>query len=119
MALGSVPPNVLYNQNPDFLHAMSGHERRGKRVHCSERATPENRELKKEIQFFFCQRHALLTSFDIFIVTYRVTKILPKLMDMLLFSREKTEFPFFEFPIFWVLPSESYNMEGKMKGNQP
>ncbi len=52
---------------------------------------------------FFCQRHTLSTSFDIFIVTYKVTNFLPKLVDMLLFSAEKTEFPFFEIPYFWVL----------------
>ncbi len=44
-------------------------------------------------------------SFDIHVVTYRVTNFLPKLVDMLLFSTEKTEFPFFEFPNFRVLPS--------------
>ena len=55
---------------------------------------------------FLCQRHALLTSFDIFVVTYRVTNFLPKLVDMLLFSTEKkTEFPFLVFPYFPVMPS--------------
>ena len=56
-----------------------------------------------EIQFF-CQRHALLISFDIFIVTYTygVTNFLPKLVNMLLFSTEKTEFPFLVFPYFRV-----------------
>ena len=43
-------------------------------------------------------------SFGIFLVTYRVTNFLPKLINMLLFSIEKTEFPFFVFPYFWVLP---------------
>ena len=57
-----------------------------------------------EIQFF-CQRHALSTSFDIFVVTYRVTFFLPKLVDMLLFSMEKTEFPFLVFPYFRVMPN--------------
>ena len=56
-----------------------------------------------EIQFFR-QRHALLTSFDIFVVTYRVTNFLPKLINMLLFSTEKTEFPFLVFPYFRVMP---------------
>ena len=51
--------------------------------------------MKKVKVSFFHQRHALLTSFDIFVVTYRVTNFLPKLVDMLLFSAEKTEFPFF------------------------
>ncbi len=55
---------------------------------------------KNEIQFFFCQSHALWTSFDIFVVTYRVSNFLPKLMDILLFSMEKTEFPFFLIPLF-------------------
>ncbi len=49
---------------------------------------------------FFRQRHALLPmSFGIFVVAYRVTNFLPKLIHMLLFSLEKTEFPFFEIPI--------------------
>ena len=65
-------------------------------------AMPENREMKTwKMKFsFFRQRHALSTSFDIFVVTYRVTNFLPKLINMLLFSTKKTEFPFFEFPIF-------------------
>ncbi len=37
-------------------------------------------------------------SFDIFVVMYRVTNFLPKLLHMLLFSMEKTEFP--GFPLF-------------------
>ena len=40
----------------------------------------------------------------VFVVTYRVTNFLPKLLNMLLFSAEKTEFPFFEIPYFRVLP---------------
>ena len=39
-------------------------------------------------------------SFDIFVVTYRVTNFLPKLVDILLFSTEKTEFPVLVFPYF-------------------
>ena len=55
----------------------------------------------KKMKFsFFHQRHALSTSFDIFVVTYRVTNFLPKLVHMLLFSTEKTEFPFFWNPLF-------------------
>ncbi len=46
----------------------------------------------------------LSTRFDIFIITYRVTNCLPKLIDMLLFSTEKTEFPFLVFPYFRVMP---------------
>ena len=57
---------------------------------------------------FFRQRHTLLctlsTSFDIFVITYRVTNFLPKLVNMLLFSTEKTEFPFLVFPYFRVMP---------------
>ncbi len=59
---------------------------------------------KKWNSVFFCQRHVLSTSFDIFVVTYRVTNFVPKLVNMLLFSVEKTEFPFFEIPYFRVLP---------------
>ena len=43
-------------------------------------------------------------SFDIFVITYRVTNFLPKLVNMLLFSTEKTEFPFLVFPYFRVMP---------------
>ena len=55
-------------------------------------AISKNRELKKK-RNFFPQRHVLSTSFDIFVVTFRVTNFLPKLVDMLLFSTEKTECP--------------------------
>ncbi len=54
---------------------------------------------------FFHQRRALATSFDIFVLTNRVTNFFPNLMDMLLFSTEKTEFRFSEFPYFRVLPT--------------
>ena len=63
-------------------------------------AIPENREFQKWKLSFFGQRHTLLTSFHIFVITYRVTNFLPKLIDMLLFSTEKTEFPFLVFPYF-------------------
>ena len=66
---------------------------------------------KMKFRFFFRQRHALSTSFDIFVVAYRVTNFLPKLINILLFSatyyyflRKKTEFPFFEIPYFRALP---------------
>ena len=39
-------------------------------------------------------------SFDIFVVTFWVTDLLPKLIDMLLFSTEKLNF-FFQFPYFF------------------
>ena len=71
-------------------------------------AIPENREIKKWKFSFFCQRHALSTSFDIFVVTYRGTNFLPKLVNMLLFSTEKTEFPFLVFPYFRVMPLISW-----------
>ena len=47
----------------------------------------ENKKWK--FSFFFHQRHALSMSLNIFVVTYRVTNFLPKLVDMLLFSTEK------------------------------
>ncbi len=47
-----------------------------------------------EIQYFPPQRHALLTSFGIFVVTYRVTNALPKLVDILLFFMKKLNFHF-------------------------
>ncbi len=38
---------------------------------------------------------------NIFVLTYRVTNFLPKLVDMFLFSREKVEFlGFFSIPYF-------------------
>ncbi len=52
--------------------------------HQKKSAIPENREFKKWKFSFFHQRHALSTSFDIFVVTYRETNFLPKLVDMLL-----------------------------------
>ncbi len=36
---------------------------------------------------------------------------MPKLVDMLLFSAEKTEFPFFEIPYFRVLPTGAKGLE--------
>ena len=60
---------------------------------------PKIGEFKRKKFSFFGQRHALSTSFDIFVVTFRVTNFLPKLVDMLLFSAETTEFPFFDFSI--------------------
>ena len=66
-------------------------------------AIPENREFQKWKFSFFRQRHTLSRSFDIFLITCRVTNFLPKLVDMLLFSTEKTEFPFLVFPYFRVL----------------
>ena len=67
-------------------------------------AIPENREFQKWKLSFFHQRHTLSMSFDIFVVTYRVINFLPKLVHMLLFSIEKTEFPFLVFPYFRVMP---------------
>ena len=69
-------------------------------------ATPENREIKKWKFSFFRQRHALLASFDIFVVTYRVTNFLPKL---LLFSTEKKKLNFHLWfsPIFGLCPDHA------------
>ncbi len=72
-------------------------------LHLRRRARPENREMKFS---FLRQRHVLLTSFDIFVVTCRVTNFLPKLVNMLFFSMEKNEFLFFEFHYFRVFPEE-------------
>ena len=46
-------------------------------------------------------------SFDTFVVTYKVNNFLPKLVDMLLFSMEKTEFHFLVFPYFRVMPQQA------------
>ncbi len=79
------------------------------------KAIPKKREIKKkEIHSFIFQRHTL-SSFD-FVVTYWVTNFLPKLVDMLffIFSTEKTEFPFFEFLYFRVLPCWYSSTSGKV-----
>ncbi len=88
--------------------------RGGGKAGASWAAIPENREFKKWKFSFFHQRHTLLTSFDIFVVTYRVTNFLPKLIDMLLFSTEETEFPFLVFPYFPVMPSWAFDTWGKL-----
>ncbi len=59
-----------------------------------ESAIPENRELKKWKFSFFHQRYTLLTSFDIFVVTYSVTNFLQK----------KLNFHFWFSPIFGLCP---------------
>ncbi len=89
---------------------------------------PKNSELKKRKKrnsFFFCQRHALSMSFDIFVVTYRVTNFLPKLVNMLtFFSVGTTEFPSLEFPIFGYCrivtrPWRSWPLHGCRRQIQP
>ncbi len=77
-------------------------------------AIPENREFQKWKLSFFCPRHTLSMSFYIFVITYRVTNFLPKLVYMLLFSTEKTEFPFFEFPIFGCCPPQQKSTQTGM-----
>ncbi len=47
-------------------------------------------------------------SFDIIVVTYRVPNFLPKLVDTLLFSGERTEFPFLNSSIFGCCPFQQY-----------
>ena len=64
----------------------------------------------KNRNFFFHQRHALWMSFNIFVVTYRVTNFLPKLVNMLLFSVKKTEFPFLVSPYFRLLPTCTHSL---------
>ena len=62
------------------------------------------REIKKwKFSFFLKDMHCWGVLTYIFVVTYRVTNFLPKLMDMLLFSGEKTEFPFLVFPYFRIV----------------
>ena len=57
-----------------------------------DRAIPENREFKKwEIQFF-PSKTCIVHSFDIFVVTYRVTNFLPKLVNMPLFIKVASGF---------------------------
>ena len=70
------------------VHVLRSHE------------SPIIRENKKWKFSFFHQRHAWSMSFHIFIVTYRVTNCLPKLVHMLLFSMENFFFFFFSIPFF-------------------
>ncbi len=63
-------------------------------------AIPKIGTRKKWNSFFSHQRHALSASFDIFVVTYRVTNFLPKLVNMLLFSAEKNWISIFWNPLF-------------------
>ncbi len=50
---------------------------------------------------FFHQRHALWTSFDIFVVTYRVTNFLPKTgQHPIIYYGKKMNFHILNFPIF-------------------
>ena len=64
---------------------------------------------KKRNSVFFPQRHALSTSFDIFMVTYRVTNFLPKLVDCYYFLWKKLNFHFLKSPFFRVLPCRFIN----------
>ncbi len=43
-------------------------------------------------------------SFDIFVITYRVTNFCQNWLTCYYFLWKKTEFPFFVFSCFWVLP---------------
>ena len=63
------------------------------------RQYPKIGKTKNGKSVFFRQRHTLLTSFDIFVVTYRVTNFLPKLVDMLC-KNKLIFFSFLQFPIF-------------------
>ena len=76
-------------------------------------AIPENRGKPKKwkISFLLCQIHALSTSFNTFVVTYGVANFLPKLVHLLLFSMEKTEFLFFQFPIFRAWPHRAWHVD--------
>ena len=53
-----------------------------------------------EIQFFLVENNSMSMSFDIFVVTYRVTNFVPKLVNMLLFSTKKNWISIFGFPLF-------------------
>ena len=72
---------------------------------------PKIGESKKWKFNFFYQRHALSMNFNIFVITYRETNFLPKLVDMLLFSPGKKLnffFFFFSIPYFSVLPADGF-----------
>ena len=78
----------------------------------SNSAIPENREFQKWKFKYFPWKTYIVTSFDIFVITYRVINFLPKLVHMLLFSTEKTKFPFLVFPYFRVMPANSMHLAG-------
>ena len=73
--------------------------------HFISRQDPKIGNSKKKKLSFFPSKTRIVTSFDIFVVTYRVTNFLPKLINMPSFSmQKKTEFLFFEFTYFRILP---------------
>ena len=51
------------------------------------------------MKFSFSVKDMYYQEFWHIVVTYRVTNFLPKLLLMILFSTEKIDFPYFEFPI--------------------
>ena len=59
---------------------------------------------------FFHQRHTLSMSFDIFVVTYRVTNLLPKLITCYYFLQKKLNFHFLNSPILGCCPPGRSNM---------
>ncbi len=62
--------------------------------------SPKIGKWKKYENQFFPSKTASSTRFDIFVVTYRVTNFLPKLVDILLFSAQKNWISIFWIPLF-------------------
>ncbi len=94
------------NKHPDTKHKLQRKLKSATQRECQsnvkkfpDRQYPKIGEDKKWKISFFRQS----TSFNIFVVTCRVTNILPKLVDILLFSTKKTELPFLNSH-FRVLP---------------
>ncbi len=83
-------------------------------------AIPENREFKKWKFSFFHLRHALWTSFDIFVVAHRVTNFLPKTCwHAIIFYRKKLNFHFLFSPILGYAPVWRWGWIGWKSGGCP
>ena len=80
-----------------------------------EAAIPENREMNKMKFSFFSSKHALSTSFNIFVVT----NFLPKLVDILLLSTEKNWISIFWIPLFLGIASFQAGPHRARRGAAP
>ncbi len=93
-------PNTEQLTYTEWEETRTQPNRHSKLFSLSAEAIPENREFQKWKLSFFRQRHTLSTSFDIFVITYRVTNFLPKLVTCYYFLPKKLNFHFWFSPIF-------------------
>ncbi len=83
-------------------------------------AIRENREFKKWKFSFFHQRHALSISFDIFVVTYRVTFFFAKTCwHAIIFYGKKLNFHFWFSPIFWLCQEPQVSVFSPLEFTMP